>query len=258
MDLDGLSISAATSEDAGSRTDAPEPHLGGEIEAGSNEDGPSAPDDAQAKICRPGFTGIDCTTPCPAGKAGAACDFERVLGLDIPVRAEWNVPADVPYSEDRTASVGLFSRIAYRLVLDSNEVWVELDAFTNDAKLLGVPVDWSFDQPIANAIVHSFAPTQPHVLVPTSGNVELWSSCYGEGADGVFDADDHEGGDTDCYGSMQIHVAGKPVLSFNHWSQGGTKDLDLGIGPSPGNHLDWTFAENAATFTKRRLEVYVR
>jgi hypothetical protein len=57
---------------------------------------------------------------------------------------------------------------------------------------------------------------------------------------------------------MQIHVGGQPVLAFNRWSESGLK-VDVGIGKSPtANRLDWTFAENSASFTKRRLEVYVR
>ncbi len=218
---------------------------------------PDASSDAGVP-CRPGFTGVGCTTACPTGTAGDACDYRLVLGLDIPVIANWLTAASVPYSDNATASAGVFSRIGYRLILDTEEVWVELDAFTQDATRVGIPADWVFQQPVANVIVHSFAVGQSNVLVPTAGNVELWSSCYTPGDAGTYDSDDVIT-DNDCYGSFQIHVAKQPVLCFNDWS-GGTVALDVGIGPAPATEKnpDWTFSKNAGRFTKRRLEVYVR
>jgi hypothetical protein len=47
------------------------------------------------------------------------------------------------------------------------------------------------------------------------------------------------------------------VIAFNRFSQG-NGNFDLGLGPSSGANPDWTFAGNSATFTSRRLEVYVR
>lgn len=208
--------------------------------------------------CRPLFTGPTCTTPCPPRKAGVDCAFDRVFRLEIPTEASWKSSDDVPYSENASASVGTFERVAYRLVLDEEEVWVELDAFTEDASRLGVPIDWVFEEPIRNVIVRSFAANQPDVLAPVTGNLEFWSHCYGTGDDGLYDHADVLRDQPGCYGSMQIHVEEKPVLCFNRWSSGEAA-LDLGIGPSPTpERPDWTFAENSATFVTRTLEVYVR
>jgi hypothetical protein len=217
-------------------------------------------DNADASVfCRPGFTGATCSTPCPSKTAGTACEFRLILGLDIPqTGGSWKTPADVPYSDNATASAGPFTRVAYRLVLDAEEVWVELDAYTQDPTRLGVPVDWIFDQAVQNVVVHSFSPNQPDILVPTGGNIELWSNCYGEGPGSRFDHDDNiDQARPDCYGSLQLHVSQRPVLSFNHWASG-TDAVDVGIGPSPEGGPDWTFAENAKLFQKRRFEVYVR
>jgi hypothetical protein len=123
-----------------------------------------------------------------------------------------------------------------------------------------VPVSWVFDQKVNHVIVQSFSSRQPSILAPASGNIEMWSDCYGEGPDNTFDNDDERNQPEvqGCYGSMQIHVAGQPVLAFNRWSESG-RTLDLGIGRSPRPGApDWTFAANSASFTKRRLEVYVR
>lgn len=217
-------------------------------------------DDATGQVvclCRPGFEGDDCGTACPADFAGAACDYRIVYGVDLPATdLEWNVVADVPYDVDEAADVAAFDRIAYRLILDDEEVWVEMDAFTDDPTMTGVPVDWTWDVPITGGLVISFAENQPQVETPLAGNVEMWSHCYSAGLNGVYDYDDDIGG-VDCYGSLQVFLEQDTVIAFNRFSQSGG-NFDLGLGPSSGANPDWTFAGNSATFTTRRLEVYVR
>lgn len=208
--------------------------------------------------CRPGLTGPTCAIPCPPGKAGRDCEFERVFRLEIPTEANWRGAEDIPYSEDKSASVATFTRVAYRLALDDEEVWVEVDAFTAEASRLAVPIDWVFEGPVRNVVVRSFAANQPDVLGPASGSLEFWPHCYAAGDDGRFDHADVRYDPPRCYGSMQIHVEDRPVLCFNRWSSAEAA-LDLGIGPAPRpDRVDWTFAENSGTFTTRTLEVYVR
>lgn len=237
-----------------------------------NDDGTCAPacnpttcsghgvcDDASGAIacsCETGWSGADCATPCPAGTAGPSCDFKLVYGLDVPTSASWKVTADVPYDVDASAATPAFSRVAYRLVLDAEEVWVEMDAFTADPALLGVPITWSWDLAVANVLVTSTAPNQPSIATPSAGALEFWSNCYSEGADGFYDVDDDWGGAPGCYGSMQIHVGSNTILALNSWADGGT--IDIGLGTAPAGQPDWTFHSNAPAFTSRRLEVYVR
>ena len=53
--------------------------------------------------------------------------------------------------------------------------------------------------------------------------------------------------------------AQETVIAFNRFSQvDPAGPFDLGLGRSPGGNPDWTFVSNSATFTTRRLEVYVR
>ena len=209
-------------------------------------------------MCRPGFKGSDCGTACSTGMAGASCDFRIIFGLDIPVAVgDWNTVSDVPYDINDAASAAAFDRVAYRLILDDEEVWVEMDPFTANASELGMPMDVIHDVPIAHATVISFSPNQPNVSVPTSGNVEMWSSCYTAGLNGVYDYDDDITPGTDCYGCVQVFVDQQTVLAFNRWSET-SLNHDLGIGQAATGNPDWTFAENAANFTARRLEVYIR
>lgn len=248
-DLDGLSTPLTSTADA----TAP-------------ESGADAPNDSRVvdasdgglAICRPGLTGEGCRTSCPAGRAGLACDYELAFALDIPRTAEWNVASDVPYETKPSGPTSALRRVGYRFALDSDEVWVEMDAFTQDATKLGVPVDDLFREKVENVRVFSFSPRLSHMLEPTQGNIEFWSHCYGEGSDGDYDDDDAiTQSEPDCYGSMQVHVAGSTVFAFNRWSEGGGF-LDVGIGKNlKAGESDWTFARNAATFQNRRLEVYV-
>ena len=50
---------------------------------------------------------------------------------------------------------------------------------------------------------------------------------------------------------------GKRFFGYNRWLHP-TIASDLGIGSAPQANTDWTFAENAASYTSRRLRVYVR
>lgn len=207
--------------------------------------------------CRPDTSGADCSTTCAAGTAGPACAFRIIYGLDIPVAVvNWDEVTDVPYDVDDAASAGAFDRVAYRLILDDEEAWVEMDAFTTVAAELGMPMDIQHDVAITNATVASFSANQPTVTTPSDGNVEMWSSCYSAGP-GEYDWDDDITAGTDCYGCIQVHIGMQPVIAFNRWSSN-SGDHELGIGPSPTGNPDYTFEQNAGDYTDRRLEVYVR
>jgi hypothetical protein len=206
--------------------------------------------------CISGFSGADCSTMCPAGTAGTDCTFQILYGLDIPVSANWVLATDIPYDIDKSASAGTFSRVAYRLILDDQMVWAEMDAFTPDATKLGVPITWQWQIPVTNAVVTAISPNLMSVKTPTDGGLEFWSECYDKGPDGQFDEHDvitSEG--PHCYGSMQVAVGGGTVLAFNGWSQGA---VDVGIGRATTGSPDWTFASNGGDFSKRRIEVYIR
>ncbi len=216
--------------------------------------------DAGVTICRPGFKGATCSDPCPKNTAGLACEFALVYGLDVPASGTWATVAAVPYSSNSASTVPTFARVAYHLALDQDEVWIEMDAFTQDATQLGVPVNSVFDMPIKNVLVFSFASNQNSILTKTGGHIQLWSNCYdADGDGGAFDGlDAIQTSQPNCYGTMQVNVDGSPVLSFHRWANSGSSNLlDLGIGPSSDpKHTDWTFAKNSADFSTRRLEVY--
>ncbi|MDB4935655.1 MAG: hypothetical protein JWP87_2627 [Labilithrix sp.] len=218
--------------------------------------------------CPTNFTGPTCEA-CVAGKGGPSCDYDIVYGLNIPTGAlDYNVPANVAYDIDNAGAAGAFTRVAYRLVLGTEEVWVEMDAFTATKSNLGVPVDAIFDSTaINNVTVVSKAANLASVPVATSGTLEFWSNCYNPGggaAPPVYDYKDAIAvGQPDCYGSMQVHIGTQTIFAFNRWSENNAAGTDLGFGnqplnPSPSWNPDWTFVGNSGSYATRRLEVFVK
>ena len=58
---------------------------------------------------------------------------------------------------------------------------------------------------------------------------------------------------------MQVHnnAAHQTLFAFNGWGIGGGRICDLGIGNYSGQHSDWTFAQNATSYTAKTLQIYV-
>lgn len=173
-----------------------------------------------------------------------------------------------------------FDRVAYYVEVGTNGtatshwVCVSADAFTHDAKEIGIPSIASgaqFQQRLAGMNVYAGG---GYVVTGTNlqtGNIEFWGCNYSaNNAAGVPGAssstsdfgDQNSGSGT--YGSMQIHNHGaaQTVFAYNRWGIGGG-DSDLGIGNDPNTgranyNPDWTFATNAATYATRRMLVLAR
>lgn len=204
----------------------------------------------------------------------AANGYELVYSLDIPSVGTLNTGN--PYNLDNSADIRGFDRVAYYLELQtastpSKFVWVSMNAFTTNAKRIGVPLASSgafFQQKVTGMDVISSGGsgvTQGTALA--TGNIEFWPSNYNEsnaisipGASAsTFDFGDGSANGTAGYGSMQIHNhgAGQTIFALNNWGVDG-KPLCLGIGNQPTGSPDWTFAENAATYTRKIMHVLVR
>jgi sialate O-acetylesterase len=186
----------------------------------------------------------------------------------------YNVNA-IPYSLDisNTIADGSFSRIAYYMELDGAYVWVSVDAFTADASEIGVPSRGPngngnnvFQQTLANMNVFS---NKGDIVTGTgigTGNIEFWSYSYGmansaavPGASGdSFDFGDQHSGQKD-YSSMQIHNYGaaQTLFAYNRFGRNGNGIADLGLGNGTSIHPDWTFAQNASSYSTKFVEVWV-
>ncbi len=199
-----------------------------------------------------------------------AKDYEVVYELDLT-----KLGATIKYDVDNHVNIQKpFDRIAYLVELqDANlntqDVFVSMDAFTDDLGKIGLPVFGSgadFQQNITNMNVYSNVKGIVTGTALTGGNLEFWPNNYGpENSAGVpnasgaeFDFGDQRGDPADGYGSMQVHnhEARQTLFAINHWRDGA--NADIGIGNQFKDNPDWTFARNAGGYRAMRLRVFVR
>ncbi|MCA9060104.1 MAG: 9-O-acetylesterase [Planctomycetaceae bacterium] len=222
-----------------------------------------------------GATGL----PVGACRGGQVPDFVSMLPVADQYTLVYDLDlgklgGDIRYDVDNSRQVKGFDRVAYLLELRSEgsgdqKVFVSMDAFTDDIRRIGIPTAASGASFACNVTNMDVYTTESGLKAQTGsdgGNIEFWPDNYGTkngsgvpGAnDGVYDFGDERAVPVDGYGCMQIHdhVAGQTLLAINHWKMGG--GADLGIGNSSGQTRDWTFTSNAASYTSKRLRVYVR
>lgn len=190
-----------------------------------------------------------------------ASDFHLAYELDISSNPAYQAGAP-DYSIDNHDGMTGFSRVAYYLELDGDYVWVSMDAFTTDARKIGVPclslkcgdgmTPTVFQQSLANVnVVSNVAGLSGSGL---TGNIEFWPYSYQQGASGIFDQHDVNSGSGN-FGSMQIHLPGKTVFAFNRFNDGNV--ADLGIGNSAiGLGTDWSLASNADGYEVKTMKVF--
>jgi len=204
--------------------------------------------------------------------ASEATNFALVYSLDIPTSAAYGNPS---YSVSNT-NLGPFDRVAYYLELQQSNgpfqfIWVSMSPFTTNVTQIGVPTDnsgASFQQPLTNMNVLSPVPGIVNGTGLSGGNMEFWPGNYDQinsavvpnGSFTAFDWGDRITTSGFGYGSMQLHInaASQVLLAFNHWSAAGGV-VDLGIGNRPNTaDVDWTFANNGASYSMKTLQVLVR
>lgn len=195
------------------------------------------------------------TAPCPIPSNAL-----HAWSLDIPLNAEWNVQADVPYSADNRGALAstAFSRIGYCFELDTLWVYTEMNDFTGGTVAnTGIPTDIVYKVAAASLTVRTNSPAVTEVTSSTSGLLELWSNCYSAGqGNAKYDYNDVVSTAVDCYGSFQVFENQTTVFAYNRWSEPTNND-DVGIGNAPAGEPDWTFAQNAGTKTSRRLQAVI-
>nr|HPM81869.1 autotransporter-associated beta strand repeat-containing protein [Candidatus Anammoximicrobium sp.] len=264
---------------------------GGTSDLGLGNRGTGAPDwtsaqNANSYASKVLYVLVRRTTPPPAPTAPAApaalvanapelADYQLVYQKNLPNSATYNA-SGVTYDVNNAALVpsGSFDRVAYYVQLDGNFVEVSFDAggFTTDATKIGIPNTASgeiYQQKVNSLNVTSNVAGVVNGTGLGTGNVEFWPNDYSGGTGlggiggngGTYDYNDTRsaGGG---YGSMQVHNHGaaQTVFAYNRWgSAGGTSDLGIGNDPAPvSGGVDWTFAQNANSYTTKVLYVLVR
>lgn len=197
--------------------------------------------------------------------------YTLVYDLDLAQLA-----AEPRYDADRAGQIeGAFDRVAYLLELTSGDgtsqhIWVSMDAFTQDARQVGVPTvarGATFQQAVSNVTVVTNA-KGIEAATGAVGCLEFWPNNYGpanaanvEGASPTrWDFGDQPSQPADGYGCMQVHIPSRKQTLFavNHWKAGGAADIGIGNSALDPRTTDWTFARNATGYTHKRLRVFVR
>lgn len=245
--------------------------------------------------------GIGLLTTTPTARATSllsnvpeASNYQLVYEFSIPVNSPgWNSTA-VSYTVNNSLSIptGAFDRVAYYLELVQTSgptqwVYISMNAFTNQANMLGVPNTTSGEyyhygtggRMPSNWVANANILANVAGIVTGTGintiNLEFWPSNYGQSNDsgvpnanaGTYDFGDGGSSTGNGHGSMQIHnydvdgtgpgAAGQTLFAYNAW--GAARTSELGIGSQSSGNPDWTFnTANISTFSSRTLQVLVQ
>jgi sialate O-acetylesterase len=198
-----------------------------------------------------------------------AKDYQMVYDLDLT-----KLGPSIKYDVDNHQTIRRpFDRIAYFVELrdedwNTKDLYVSMDAFTDDPGRIGVPVFGSgahFQQNVTNLDVYSNVKGIVTGTRLNGGNIEFWPNNYApqnsadvpNASGDVFDFGDQPTDPVDGYGSMQVHNhdARQTLFAINHWRE--SAHADVGIGNQSTNNPDWTFAGNAGGMQAMRLRVFV-
>ncbi len=207
-----------------------------------------------------------------AANVPGAAGYQLVYSItNIPIPASFNTNAAAYYAVNNVTNVLAFSRVAYYLELQKSGdaspqfIWTSMDAFTADARKIGVPTNnCVFQQKVKNLDVLSNVGGIVNGTGIATGNIEFWPSDYTQpnsaaipnASAASYDFGDGGGGTGTGYGSMQVHNHGagavQTLFALNHFNANSAPCL--GIGNRPGtSDTDWTFADNAASYDLRRV-----
>jgi|GEM_PF-609792 len=215
------------------------------------------------------------------GRVAESANYQLVHHLALPsVAPNYNIKG-ITYNADlRGAVLQPFIRTAYYLELATNVggptnwIYVSSEAITTNINRVGVPVVGTgagFQQRLTNMNVYSSDAGIIAGAGITTGNIEFWGRNYTAasnavnvptGSNSAFDWNDtHSSGG---YGSMQIHnwsanSTGQVLFAFNRWGGAQVNNPGVGIGTRPASaNMDWTHADNAATYAVKNLYVLVQ
>jgi hypothetical protein len=196
--------------------------------------------------------------------------------LNVPRAAYWPGGQNVPYALNgslklnRQPSTAYLDRVAYCLDTVTTAgrhdwAYASFDAYTNDARRLGVPTT-TVVQPVTG--LTTWGSNVRHVERAAGGYIEFWPGTYSPataasaptGDGNTYDFSDTPRGNASGYGSMQVHNTAhrETVLALNGWSHNRGRYLDIGTGNQPTGNPDWTFSRSGRTLASATLKVYVK
>ena len=206
--------------------------------------------------------------------APEAQDYKLVYAADVLQGVDKF--GNIKYEQDNSAEYleKPFTSIAYYLRIVGQDdkvqqVFVTMDAFTKDVKVIGVPAmhpKKSVQMMVSNLTVKSDVPDVRNGSFQ-QGNIEFWATNYGPenankvpGASGkLYDFGDQRSANGN-YGSMQVHnfMEKQVVFAVNHWAVGKNADVGIGNRTSRNSHPDWTFSQSGKNCKSAMLLVLVK
>ena len=211
-------------------------------------------------------------------------NYQLVYSLNLP--AVGNLVSGTGftnYTDNFSADVGAFSRVAYYMELQKTGdaqpryLWTSMDAFTTNPARIAVPTSASgavFQQTVANMNVLSNVPGIVNGNGINTGNIEFWPHNYtaviptgilpgNPGSTSQFDFNDTRS-TSGTHGTMQVHNYGssQTLFALNNWGTAGnaTNEFSMGIGnnPTAGQNPDYTLNSNGNSWNLRRtLRVFI-
>lgn len=231
-----------------------------------------------------------------AQNIGALADgYALVYASDVPAQGgiiNGNATGVRYFVDNSRSNSNDFDRVAYYLELvhptyGNQWIWVSFDAVTRDRTLIGYPYHDSsagagycanvFQRRVDNMDVLSNVASINDYVGCATGNIEFWPNNYSQadalGLGALSDSNNsgYDFGDSKSdgapsvagHGSFQIHNWGDKTTLFSMCNWGNNNyTISLGIGNQPGSGTgiapDWTFNNNGAQYTSRRLYVLTR
>lgn len=184
---------------------------------------------------------------------------------------------DSKYTKDHSAEISpdSFSRVGYFIELGDDWVWVSMDRFQTDPKLLGVPKAKTniveTGTVVTNLVIDSNRADLKALNRPgLTGIIEFWASNHGGNGEGKFGSNDGRFDWKDSGGTTQPGHGSFQIFAFTNEEQtaavtlfGVSRTGGSGIGDQSGDSVnakrapDWTFGPGANTYKKRNLEIFV-
>ncbi|MFK5923148.1 MAG: metallophosphoesterase family protein [Verrucomicrobiota bacterium] len=181
------------------------------------------------------------------------------------------------YTKDHSAEItsDSFTRVGYFVELGDDWVWVSMDRFQTDPKLLGVPkANTNIVEPgtvVTNLVIDSNRADLKALNRPgLTGIIEFWASNYSGNGAGEFGSSDSRYDWKDSKGTTQLGHGSFQVFAFTNDEQnaavtlfGITRGRGAGIGDQSSDTADgkrapdWTFGPGTKTYKKRNLEIFV-
>jgi hypothetical protein len=180
--------------------------------------------------------------------------YTRVRSLTLPATAPgWSQAVQVPYLVE-VPELPTFDRVLVKLTLDGQYAWASWDAGGSP------PETWQleFGAPKQGDLPAGRFGRNTPLGTPTTLRIQSWSQCYSPNpGTGKYEWGNVVVAGGPCYGTFAFFDVTSTVFAVDKWASLGGP-LDLGIGPQPVGHPDWTFAGNGATFSTRKLEWFVK